>query len=207
MTKWTSPWKPDHPIYQRISNETKTFLVENHQDILDWLWDSYRLINQFKADTSMSDYSFLVSPAYKALEKWLISIAPFLGVPENLIRDAVEYGKFSPFLNDEKSSEFLESVFIELEIESSKRKELRTYVQSLNSTLKTFRHNPAHCGTKIEDAPKTEVDFMALIHIIDNLTKAFIDNDIIPNRGHKLSEEEQKKLREISAQRKKLAQI
>jgi hypothetical protein len=80
MTKWRESWKSDHPIYQRLSAGTKIFLDGNGQDILDWLWDSNRLIDQFKATSNYSDYSFTIAPAYKALEKWLLLLAPSLGV-------------------------------------------------------------------------------------------------------------------------------
>jgi hypothetical protein len=185
MTKWRSAWKPDHPIYRRLSAGTKIFLDESGQDILDWLWDSNRLIDSFKADSSYSDYSFTIAPAYKALEKWLLLLARFLGVPSDIIQKAQESGRLGLFLADDKVDTFFDSILEKLTLEADKKQELKTFVQTLRSTLKNFRHNPAHCGTIIEDVLRAESDFLTLLNTMDNITQSLIDASVIPFGGHK----------------------
>ena len=204
MTKWRESWKSDHPIYQRLSAGTKIFLDGNGQDILDWLWDSNRLIDQFKATSNYSDYSFTIAPAYKALEKWLLLLAPSLGVPNEVIQRAYETGKLGLFLSDDNVDKFFDVILEKLTLEASKKKELKTFVQTLSSTLKNFRHNPAHCGTIIENALRAESDFFTLLNTMDNITQSLIDAGAIPFGGYRV---DPKKTAAEMAERKKLASL
>ena len=204
MTKWRESWKSDHPIYQRLSAGTKIFLDGNGQDILDWLWDSNRLIDQFKATSNYSDYSFTIAPAYKALEKWLLLLAPSLGVPNEVIQRAYETGKLGLFLSDDNVDKFFDVILEKLTLEASKKKELKTFVQTLSSTLKNFRHNPAHCGTIIENALRAESDFFTLLNTMDNITQSLIDAGVIPFGGYRI---DPKKTAAEMAERKKLASL
>jgi hypothetical protein len=184
---WHMEWKPNHPIYQRLSESTITYLKEQGKDILEWFWDSQKLIDQFKVnDGQMSDYSFLIAPAYKGLEKWLLITAPYLGVPQNIIDKATKTGKLGLFLQEEPMQAFLDDVLSKLDKTTDKKKELRSFAQSLHSTFKTFRHNPAHSSLIIENPLKAETDFLTLLNIVDNFTKEFIEENIIPNAGRKL---------------------
>lgn len=204
MTRWRNTWRSDHPIYQRISPGTKIFLDESGQDILDWLWESNRLIDQFKASQDFSDYSFLVSPAYKALEKWLLLLAPRLGVPQKTVLFAQNSGKLGIFLSDSNIDSFFDSVLEKLTLASEKKHELRTSVRGLNSILKDFRHNPAHCGYVIENPLKAESSFFALLHTMDNITQSLIDTSVIPHGGHKVDPIEAKR---VMDERKRLASL
>ena len=204
MTKWRESWKSDHPIYQRLSAGTKIFLDGNGQDILDWLWDSNRLIDQFKATSNYSDYSFTIAPAYKALEKWLLLLAPSLGVPNEVIQRAYETGKLGLFLSDDNVDKFFDVILEKLTLEASKKKELKTFVQTLSSTLKNFRHNPSHCGTIIENALRAESDFFTLLNTMDNITQSLIDAGAIPFGGYRV---DPKKTAAEMAERKKLASL
>ncbi len=203
MTKWKQVWKEDHPIYRRLSPGAKTFLKARGEDVLAWLWDSNQLIEYHKVG-GYSDYSFTIAPAYKALEKWLLLLAPFLGVPEDIIRKAQESGKLGLFLSDDNVEKFFNSILEKLDVEAEKKRELKTFVQTLNSTLKNFRHNPAHCGTIIEDILRAESDFFTLLNTMDKITQTLIDVGIIPWGGRLTDPVKEAELME---RRKKLASL
>ncbi|MDP3985962.1 MAG: hypothetical protein Q8P77_00835 [Candidatus Veblenbacteria bacterium] len=206
MSDWSTQWKSSHPIYQRISQGTKEFLTNNGQDVLKWLWDSNRLIDQFKAVTDYYDYSFAIAPAFKALEKWLLLLAPHLGVPAEVISKAQETGRLSSFLADDKVNEFFSAVLERLSVEAEVKRELRTAVQSLNSTLKNFRHSPAHCGTVIENALKAETDFFTLLNCMDTITQQLIDKRVINSGSFQVSDDYEEERARINAARVKLGQ-
>ena len=204
MTKLRSAWKSDHPIYRRISAGTKVFLDGRGQDVLDWLWDSNQLLEQFKNTNNFSDYSFTIAPAYKALEKWLLLLAPYLGVPKEIVQKAQQSGRLGIFLQDDNVDKFFDAILEKISIEANKKHELKTFVQTLYSTLKNFRHNPAHCGTIIEDVLRAETDFYTLLNTMDNITQSLIDTSVIPYGGFKVDPIETKRL---SDERKRLASM
>ncbi len=172
-------WKSDHPIYRRFSPGTKKFLQDKGENVLEWLFDSHRLLEQFKASNDFSDYSFTIAPAYKALEKWLLLLAPSLGVDEKTIQEAQKKGKLGLFLYDDKVDKFFDAALERLNIEAVRKSELRTFVQSLHSTLKHFRHNPAHSGTILVDVLQAETDYFTLLNIMDNVTQTLIDDGVV----------------------------
>ena len=203
MTKWKQVWKEDHPIYRRLSPGTKAFLKGRGEDVLAWLWDAYQLIDQNK-NTAYSDFSFTISPAYKALEKWLLLLAPFLGVPADVIQKARQSGKLGLFLYDDKVDKFFDTILGKLNAEADKKRELKTFVRTLYSTLKNFRHNPAHCGTIIGDVLRAESDFFTLLNTMDNVTQFLIDAGVIPWGGHLTNPVKEAELME---RRKRLASL
>lgn len=203
--QWRTDWKSNHPIYMRFTDEARVFLKEQGSEVLLWLWDSNRLIEAFKGKEDYFDYSFLIAPAYKALEKWLLIIGPYLGVPRNVVDKAANDGRLGVFLNDTSIIEYFDKALEELEAEVEQRKDLRNSVLSLNSILKTFRHNPAHCGSTIENPLRAETDFFAMINIIDNITSVLISAGIIPNEGKRLSPDQEKERAEALERRKEIA--
>ena len=179
-SSFKTEWKSNHPIYERISPETKNFLFK-HDEILRWLDDSFKLFKQFENDRNFQDYSFVITPAFKALEKWLLMIAPYLGVPDDLVKRAENTGKLGIFLNDDDLENFIDNVLNRLGKSEEKRKSIRTYLQSLNQTLKNFRHNPAHCGNIIENPLMAETMLHSILSNINEITSMLIEEKIITN--------------------------
>src|SRR3989338_179699 len=147
-SSFKTEWKSNHPIYERISPETKNFVI---------------------------------TPAFKALEKWLLMIAPYLGVPDDLVKRAENTGKLGIFLNDDDLENFIDNVLNRLGKSEEKRKSIRTYLQSLNQTLKNFRHNPAHCGNIIENPLMAETMLHSILSNINEITSMLIEEKIITN--------------------------
>jgi phosphate uptake regulator len=108
------------------------------------------------------------------------------------------------FLSDDNVDKFFDVILEKLTLEASKKKELKTFVQTLSSTLKNFRHNPAHCGTIIENALRAESDFFTLLNTMDNITQSLIDAGVIPFGGYRI---DPKKTAAEMAERKKLASL
>lgn len=160
--------------------------LPDNNKILYWLDDSEALLRECKTTKSGSgsnntyyDYSFMITPAFKALELWIIAIAPFLGVEQDLIEKAKDYGKFNTFLNDESIEKLVRAVSKKLEIQSDKKREMRQSLEALSSYLKNLRHSPAHCGTVISNPDKAGTFFHEIVGGIDRITNLLIEQGVI----------------------------
>ena len=159
-----------------------------NQPILFWLDDSYSLIHHSREGRSSIpshgnmnyyDYSFMIIPAFKALELWIINIAPHLGVTEKLIAGAKEHGRFNSFLNDDNIEKLVRAVSKKLSLQATNKRDLRQSLGALNAYLKNLRHTPAHCGLTISSPDKANIYFNEIVGAIDRLTAHLIKDGII----------------------------
>jgi hypothetical protein len=121
----------------------------------------------------------MITPAFKALELWIITIAPYLGVDQDLIDKAKDYGRFNTFLNDESVEKLVKAVSKKLEIKADKSREMRQSIEALSSYLKNLRHSPAHCGTVISNPDKPITYFHEIVGGIDRITKLLLEQGVI----------------------------
>ena len=178
---------PSSLVPQLFEPEVLGFLTRHeNQPILHWLDDSANLVANTKVmaggisnGSQFYDYSFMLTPAFKALEQWILNIAPSLGVSEKKIRDAQDFGKFGAFLNDDAMSEVVKDVVAKLELDSEKEKSLRQSLHALETYLKNLRHHPAHCGGKVDSAVKAETMYREIVGAIDRLTLHLLTDKIL----------------------------
>lgn len=186
---WGAVTHPTSLVSQVFEPEVLSFLVskpDNHP-ILQWLDDSANLVANAKLMGSGSiasgqpfyDYSFMITPAFKALEQWILNVAPSLGVSAEKIKNAQDFGKFGAFLNDDAMSAVVKEVVARLELDSEKEKELRQSLHALEVYLKNLRHHPAHCGGRIESPAKAETRFREIIGAIDRLTAHLLRDKVV----------------------------
>lgn len=134
------------------------------------------------------DYSFVIMPAFKALEEWILLIAPSLGVPEDVVVKARSTGHMNMFLAEDKLQEFFNQALDSLEerigsLQTDKRIHLRDSVSSIYAYLKNFRHGPAHCSTIIEKMPDAETKLHTILSAISAITKTLLEEGIIAVPG------------------------
>jgi len=177
----TSIWT--HKIAHKMDSEVLFFLGKNGgSEVLFWLMDSCDLVMLFQkgflGSSAYYDYSFLVLPAFKALEKWLLIIAPHLGVPEKMIQEANAKGP-GVFLRNNQIEKFFDEVLEKLKTEADTRNRLRSAVSSLNAILGNFRNDPAHCNYVIENPEQADTMVQQIIGNIDDITARFLQDKII----------------------------
>lgn len=171
----------NHQLFKKLDESVSKYLSKNGKEILAWLTDSLHLLDYLKRQpiANFYDYSFVVTPAFKALEKWLLVIAPSLGVPSDIIKKAEETGRLSLFLKDDQIDKFFGAVIKKLDIESQKKHRLKTSVETLNANLKNFRHTPAHCSNTIDNIYQADTTINQIVGSINDLTRSLIDDGVI----------------------------
>jgi len=185
--EWNHVFHESNLVYKLFDADVRGYLaMAENQQILKWLDDSLYLAQEVKSYHSIAgaiiayyDYSFIITPAFKALEKWILIIAPHLGVSENMIKDAEDYGKFSTFLNDEAIEKIFKKVVKQLDIKAEEKKTLRASMHALSAYLKNLRHTPAHCATIVESNEKAENTVRQIIGAINDLTANLLRDGVL----------------------------
>ncbi len=154
--------------------------------ILQWLDDSADLVEHVRVmrsgisnNSEFYDYSFMLTPSFKALEQWILNIAPELGVGQSKIDAAKEFGRFGAFLNDDAMGELVKDVVAKLELDSEREKSLRQSLHALETYLKNLRHHPAHCGGKVDSPDKAETMYREIVGAIDRITAHLLRDGVI----------------------------
>jgi len=176
--------RSDGPLLGHFDQNVKRFLGVKGNDIsgseiMIWLENSQRLIDQFRSDSSFYDYTFIVLPAFKALEKWLLDIAPFLGISTEKIQVARDLGSFK-FLKEDKIGEIVDEIIEKLnEIDDQRKINLKDSIVSLNSLLKNYRHELAHCSRTIQNVHQAEDKIATIRERVNSITELLIREKII----------------------------
>lgn len=176
MTKDATSLTDTEPLSQRFDPEVRRYLQLRCRNVGAWLRDAHNLVAEFKGNHAYYDYSFVVTPAFKALEEWLLIIAPALGVPETMISGARHSGNLGSFLKDDQIGKFIESTIKKLDLEAKQKKRLRASVQSLNSYLRDFRHTPAHCSNTIDNGLQAETVVHQITGALNDLTRNLLES-------------------------------
>lgn len=130
------------------------------------------------------DYSFIVMPAFKALEEWILLIAPSIGVPKEVVARARDTGQMNLFLAEKELQKFFDSALKVLEkkigkLKVEKRKFLHDSVGTLYAYLKNFRHGPAHCSTIISKVAVADTKVHNILNAIDSITVTLIEEGLL----------------------------
>ncbi len=126
----------------------------------------------------LSDYSYLITPAFKGLEGTLIQIAEELGF------DLKKYDfKIGVIFNEENLEKFYNDVIDKIENLSSQNKEdIQLWLNDARRILRHFRHSPAHFMG--ENKPTWDKAFLFgdhIMSIVNNLCLVLIEAKIIGN--------------------------
>lgn len=183
---WSNVIAPQAILSKKFDRQVLEFLsLPGNMRILYWLDDSYSLLEVKMARNSLGgqdqyyDYSFMITPAFKALELWIINVAPALGVQPELIDKAKEKGQFNSFLSDDAIQNLADAVIAKLEDRAKSEKAIRAALNSLSSYLSTLRHTPAHCGETIDNPEQADTYFNEILSAINRITRLLLDNKVI----------------------------
>ena len=135
--------------------------------------DSANLSNLF------NDYSFLVTPAYKAFEGYLYLLAEKLGIKtkEELDRET----RIGSCYDIEEIEKLKKEIVSETGKKIDKNdKEGVGRISELKRVLELFRHSPAHYrGERIDTFEKAENHARTILNTINETTKYFIENGFL----------------------------
>ncbi len=151
------------------------------QLLLDYLTlkDNYDLPSNLSSSKEyFYDYSFLLTPAFKALEGTIIQIGKELDLP-------VEKNKYSVggFFNNEELEKYYSNVLNEIEhLNDDDKAEIKEWLTNARRFLTPLRNTPAHFSGKIKE--NTEVTFMAgqtILHTIEEVCRVMIKKKLFPS--------------------------
>lgn len=178
--------KSDSPIFNLLGHKTRSFLEKNTDiggisKVIEWLDDSGDLLEYAKTSgRSYEDYTFVITPAFKALERWIFLIAPIVGIPENRVNNIrSEEKSVGGLLKDNELANLFEEVLNTVEITESIRSDLTTEVLGLKSFLKNYRHQVAHCWKELDLPEDAELHLNQVIVGIRRITDKLIEVGII----------------------------
>jgi len=107
----------------------------------------------------LTDYSYLITPAFKALEGTLLEIGKELGLDIEKHKH-----KIGVIFNEENLDTYYTEVFDKIEhLTKENRVDIKQWLDNARRILKSLRHTPAHYEGEVKD----------------NLTKAFLSGDLI----------------------------
>lgn len=106
--------------------------------ILDYL--TIKNSHKVFAVSDLSDYSYLITPAFKALEGTLIQIAEEIGF------DLEQYQfKIGVVFSDESLEKFYEDILDKIEeLDEEYKSDIQMWLNDARRILRHFRHSPAH---------------------------------------------------------------
>lgn len=122
-----------------------------------------------------SDFSFVVAPAYKAFEGFLIFIADRFGLPAEKYKHNIG-GLYNWEANKKDKELIIEAIEKNLGIDREGKDRWR----ELNMVLRSYRHNPAHfSGDKISTFEQAEDYVRTIINTMNQTVKFLIEKKIL----------------------------
>ncbi len=182
MAKVKNIRKSDHPLLMQLGIITTQYLQKNDSQIIDFLDDSTKLYEQLKGNISAyEDFSFIVTPAYKALEKWIYLISPNIGIPLVEVEMVKENEKsVGTLLRDQDGlKKTFEEILSTIDAKSEIKDDLNTEIQGLKSFLKNYRHEISHCWKTLE-LPVDALNYQSVIIIgIRRITEKLFEVNLL----------------------------
>jgi len=159
-----------------FDHKTLLFLEEK---ILDHLVDEVILLeSRIPGAQAITDFSFLMAPAYKALEGFLLQLAKDLELPSG--SNPKNAGGY--FANTQAVHEHIDKILKDLEEKSDKadisdneKQEIKFRLSQMGSFLNTYRNGPAHFnGESVKTGEKAAQLINIIFGHIDSTTKVLL---------------------------------
>ncbi len=151
--------------------------------------------------SGLTDYSYLITPAFKALEGTLLEIGKELGF------DMAKYKfKIGVVFNDENLDKYYEEVLDKIkELSEEKRVDIKQWLDNARRILKSLRHTPAHYEGEVkENWTKAFLSGDLIINTINEMCHTLIQNNLFPS-VIKAKADEEKRRRDILEKKKILS--
>lgn len=162
----------DHEVVQVFTEEVKNFIV-------DYLMLSSRVKMQ---DTWYYDYSFIILPLCKALEKHLFNILRAVGYISIIPTKEHDITRLGAKMNDAKKSKSFEDYLKSHNNSNEFIKLTLTRIQNMSQFWNEHRNLPLHVdGLTIPSITKAEMIGLAVINEINSFTRVMAKTGVNDN--------------------------
>ncbi len=144
--------------YGKGTPENTDVMLLFKPEVYNWLHEKTRLLitdyftiknsYQHYGVSGLSDYSFLITPAFKALEGTLIQIGNELGFD---LKNAEH--RIGVVFNEENLSKYYQDVLSKIEsLDAENKEDISMWLNDARRLLRHFRHSPAHYNGETKDS-------------------------------------------------------
>lgn len=164
-----------------ISNPVRIWLDDKtNQLLLDYLNIKY-CSGKGCVINAIYDYSYLIMPAFKALEGTMLQIGRELGF------DLEKYDySVGGIFSQENLNRYYDEVFDKIKtINENKKLDIKQWLDNSRRILRSLRHNPAHYGGDTKGFEEAYIDGEAILFTIKNIVLAIIDTGLVTQSGNR----------------------
>ena len=168
-----NPGRPERPLDECLNQKVKLWLDAKVKDlILDYAIIQEHFYEHGIGVGNLLDFSYLITPAFKALEGTLIQIAKGLGFDLEKHRYRV-----GVVFDEDRLERFYEDVLNKLETIGEEQKlDIRQWLNSARRLLSHMRHAPAHFqGERKESYTKAFQTGDAIIFTINEMCRSLLE--------------------------------
>ena len=192
---------PEYYYFRILTDLDRLLLKYLNENVVRWLPVKVRNLLadylRLKANaTSLEkagfyDYSFLMTPAFKAFEGTLIKVGEELGLNIDKKPHKISVGSI---LNEDNLEKFYTEVLDKIDsLEKEKKEDIKEWLSNARRYLKSLRHTPAHFLGDIQDTRnKAIMSADTILKTINELCGSMIDNGLFPS----IKKEEERKAKE-----------
>lgn len=143
--------------------------------LLDYL--NIKYVSKGSAVGGLHDYSYLIMPAFKALEGTMLHIGLKLGF------DIEKYQyKTGRIFSEENLEKYYADVLDKITtLDEEKRLDIKQWLDNVRRILKSLRHNPAHYNGEWKTFEKAFLDGDMILSTINYMCLALIESKIFEN--------------------------
>jgi hypothetical protein len=158
----------DTPVIDWLQTKQRELLIDYVN--IKYCWNDYGI-------SDLSDYAYLVAPAYKALEGVLIQIAKELGLPDRPYRIGAVY-------DEDALDKFYADVLDRIgKLTLTERQDVKLWLDDAQRILKHYRHSPAH----FQSESKTHWDRAfqlgdQIVHVVNQMCGTLLGAGLIGKR-------------------------
>jgi hypothetical protein len=169
------------PIYSTREEFIDTFMDDKVRKWLDqkikrFLIDylNIKYVSKDFAIEYLWDYSYLMMPAFKALEGTMLQIGAQLGFDIEKYQYSV-----GVMFNEENLNKFYEDVINKIDTLSQEKKlDIQQWLNNARRILKSLRHSPAHYNGEVKTFEKAFLDGDLILSTINYMCLSLIESGV-----------------------------
>lgn len=159
-----------------IDSKVRIWLGSDGENILEFLLDYINI--KYTSKTcfidNMHDYSYLIMPAFKALEGTMFQIGRQLGFDVERYKYRIGF-----MFNGDNLDKYYKDVLDKIEsISEEKKLDVKQWLDNARRILSSLRHNPAHYNGDVKAFEKAFLDGDLILSTINYMCLALIESGI-----------------------------
>jgi hypothetical protein len=177
-----SCWSRDvNKLDEFLTNPVRVWLdTKTREFLLDYLNIKY-CSNKGYVINDIYDYSYLMMPAFKALEGTMLQIG------RELSFDLKKYDySVGGIFSEDNLNKYYDEVLDKIgSIDKDKKMDIRQWLDNARRILRSLRHNPAHYNGDVKNYVSAFNDGEAILFTIKEIVRAFIDSGLVTPSGNR----------------------